>query len=298
MIDISKVRIVARFELLDALRSRLAAFVLVLYAAGAAIGSYGFIKTIATAEAEARRVLAESSKLPPNAVPEDLVRENAMPLIAGVVDDEGLRDVLLKMDPLSIFYGFMSLQFVALLVLATSSGAMTADRQSGAIRFILFRCDRHSWALGKFLGHASLMALGLAAGGVVAGLVGMIFDPAFESTSWLWLGRTSVRAWIYGLAYLGVFSGLSLAASTTLRARALSLGALLGFGVGHTVVTSRFFTDQAPGLSVLRFVFPGEYKGNLWQAEWFPYLGSVLGLALIGVMWFSLGAWVFDRRDA
>ena len=95
-------------------------------------------------------------------VPEDLVRRQALPrVISGLVDDPALREELIRIDPLALFYGFMALQLVALLVLFTSGGVHASDLARGTTRFVLTRCDRLSWALGKLLGHAALLAAGL-----------------------------------------------------------------------------------------------------------------------------------------
>src|SRR5690606_38704257 len=116
MLDGKKLQVVARFELLEALRSRLFIIVLSMYGAGAAIGSYAFIKAVQAAEAAARQQLAKSMGIDESQLPADLIREKALPMFTGLVQDEGIREQLASMPPLSIFYGFMALNLVALLV--------------------------------------------------------------------------------------------------------------------------------------------------------------------------------------
>src|SRR5690606_12324259 len=157
MLDGKKLQVVARFELLEALRSRLFIIVLSIYGAGAAIGSYAFLKAVEAADEAARRALSKSMGVDESQLPADLVRENALPMLTGMVRDEALREELLKMPPLSIFYGFMALNLVALFVLAISTGTMAQDLSSGAARFALFRCDRLTWASGKLVGQEVLL---------------------------------------------------------------------------------------------------------------------------------------------
>lgn len=298
MLNLRKLRVVARFELAEALKSRLLAIVLFVYGAGAAIGSLVFLKAMAAAEAAARHALVHSSGIEEAELPGDLVRSGALPLVTRVVDDPAIRAELLRMPPLAIFYGYMALLLVALLVLLMSAGTMASDLASGASRFALFRCDRLTWAAGKMLGQEILLAIGLCFGAVVAGLVGIWQSGGVDASCWWWLLRTSFRAWIYGTAYLGIFSGLSLVARSALGARAMALGVLIGFGVGHSVLDSQFASARLPILSYFKFTFPAEYRQALWSPEWVRYLASVGALLLIGALGFTAGYEAFRRRDA
>src|SRR5690606_15904717 len=156
--------------------------------------------------------------IPESQLPADLVREQALPMCTSLVADAGIREELLRMPPLSIFYGYMALILVALLVLVISTGTIAADLGSGAARFALFRCDRLTWATGKLLGQEALLAAGLSVGALVAGTVGALLDAGFVPETWLWLLRTSFRAWLYGSAYLGIFLGISLVSRSALKA--------------------------------------------------------------------------------
>src|SRR4051812_40336801 len=105
-------------------------------------------------------------------VPDDLVRREALPrVIRFLVADEALQRELVWVEPLAIFYGFMALSCVAPLLLMTSGGLHAQDIASGATRFVLTRCDRLSWSLGKLLGHATLLAVGLLVGALATGAV-------------------------------------------------------------------------------------------------------------------------------
>lgn len=298
MLDAKKLWVVARFELLEALRSRLFLIVVSMYGAGAAIGSYAFIKTVEAAERAARRSLAQNLGIAESELPADLVREQALPMFTSLVEDAGIREELLRMPPLSIFYGFMALNLVALLVLVISTGTMAADLGSGAARFALFRCDRLTWASGKFLGQEALLAAGLGAGALVAGATGVMLDAGFQAETWLWLLRTSFRAWLYGSAYLGIFLGISLVSRSALKARALALFVWMGFGIVHSIVTAEFLNARIPFLRYLGVVFPAEHRQRLWSPDWGNYLLAAVPLLAIGLAGFLAGHAVFRRRDA
>jgi ABC-type transport system involved in multi-copper enzyme maturation permease subunit len=297
-LDLKKIGIVARFELLEALRSRLALFVVGVYAAGAALGAWAFAGALRAAELTARSALAESMGVPADSLPADLVRQKAIPSIARGIEDERIREVLLTMDPLGIFYGFMALNLVAVFVLLMSSAAHAGDLESGAARFALFRVDRASWALGKTLGQAALLAAGLLVGALVSGLVGLRLDSAFSLSTFLSLHRASLSAWLYGLAYLGLFGGLSMNARTPLRARGLSFVLLVALALGHALVSSEAVQARAPALAHARWLFPAEYKSGLWFTDLGSFAVSVVGLLGLGALGLWLGIRGFERRDA
>jgi len=296
MPDLKKLQIVARFELLEALRSRLFIIVVSMYSAGAAIGSYVFLRTMAAAETAVRHELAQQSGIDPSALPPNLVREKLLPGVLGVVDP-ALKEALLSMPLLTIFYGMMVLNFVALLVLVVSTGTMAADLSSGAARYALFRCDRLTWALGKLAGQGLLLAAGLSVGALAAGLVGLGVDDAFEQKTWIWLLRTSVPAWLYGSAYLGLFCGISLISRSPLVARALALFAWIGMGITHSLVTSDFVNQKVP-LRNLGYIFPGAYKESLSSHDWNTSLPAAAALLAFGAVCFAAGHALFSRRDA
>lgn len=293
-VDVRRLGIVARFELAEALRSRLVTVVIVLYGAGAAIGAYVFGKALDAAEAAVRDSLGTMNAH----APADLVREHALPrVIAFLVEDEALERELLSVEPLAIFYGFMALTFVAPMVLVTSGSVHAGDLHSGAARFVLSRCDRLSWALGKALGHAGLLALGVSIGALAT--LGVAYGRGgVEASSVLWLLRAAFRAWVYGMAWLGIFSGASLVARAPSRARALCVGLMFSLWVGHDLCQSSTLTAQLPGLEHLVWLFPAQYADRLWSPRWMQSVPAVLALLALGALGFAIGQALFRRSDA
>jgi len=293
MIDFKKMGIVARFELFDALRSKLVLLVVGTFAAGSAIGSLIFIKSMQVAEEGARNFLAQQGGLQPADVPIVEIKQRAIKNTFSSLENEGLRDTLLDLSPLAIFYGFAAIYSVPFLVLALSAGSHASDIQSGAARFALFRCSRPTWALGKLLGHFYLLATGLLVAALVSGGLGSYLQPTFESRTWADFLVSSLRALVFGFAYLGIFSGISLMARAPLRARAFSLFTLMALGVAHLYV----FSSNSPAAHI-RWLLPGTYSLNLWSSQLPALLLSVAALFSLGFLGFSLGAFVFSRRDA
>lgn len=292
-----KVWAVSKYEFDESIASRLLLFVLILYVGGSALACGLFLKGFEQAELHVRETLASELGVSIDEIPGDLVRERAVPALLKLVGDAELQSVLSQMPLFSIFYTLVAMSSVALLVLSTSSGAHASDLASGSVRFALPRCDRPSWVVGKFAGQALVLLLGLLAGGAAAGAVGLWLDPHFSPLTWPWLLRGSLAAWTMGLAYLGLFSAVSLLAKTVMKARMYALFALMGSSVAHTIVDSGAASRALPGIELLRWVFPAQYKQGLWMNSGALAL-SVGALLLMSGLALFLGTVLFERRDA
>jgi ABC-type transport system involved in multi-copper enzyme maturation permease subunit len=268
-------QIVARFELNEALRSRLALVVLGLYGLGAGLGAYAF----------------------GNALADSLRSQVVGGLVANFVEDAALRLELQQIEPLALFYGFMALQLVAPLVLVTSAGAHAGDLARGSARFVLTRSDRGSWAFGKLIGHAMLLATGLSIGALVTILAA--FDHwHFDVGSIFWLLRAAFRAWVYGVCHLGIFAALSLVARTPARARVLCVLSLFGLWLAQTLSQAPWVIERVPAAQLLGWLFPARYKLLLWSPSWLISGSATLALLTIGLGSFALGQALFARSDA
>jgi hypothetical protein len=295
-LDPRKLGVVARFELAEALRSRLVVIVLCLYGAGSALGSFLFVQTLDAAERSVRQAM-DSQLNAQVAPPDDLQRQAVSEVLSHVIDDPELLADLVATDPLAVFYGFMALQLVSTFVLLTSASTHASDVSSGATRFILTRCERLTWALGKTLAHAGLLALGLALSALTAAAVGF-WQGHLSAGSLPWLARGAVRALVYGLAYLGIFSGVALAAPSPARARSACVMVLFAFGWGHTLSQAHWLGELVPGIDALGWVFPGQYQDLLWSPSWLVSAAAALALLVIGALGFAGGHYRFRRADA
>lgn len=298
MIDWRRVALVARFEWQEALGSRLALWMLGLYTTGVAIASFAFEKTLSGLEHAVREQLAQSLGGDPATLPPDLVREKLMPMLGQFVGDESVKNQLLHMAPLTIFYAYATLKCVPLLAFATAPSAVADDVARGTSRFVLMRCDRSSWAVGKLCGQVGLLGAALLLGALVAGCVGVALEPTFTANAWLWLARTSFRTFVYGFAYIGLFLAVSLTSGTrrSARSRCLALAVLLG--VGHSALDTDRVRESFALADWLVWLFPSQHEAGLWSASWGTYSVAIGALLAIGLAWFSAALALFQRRDA
>lgn len=291
-----KLGVVARFELAEALRSRLVVLVLSLYGAGAALGSLLFVRALEAAERTIRTALDSqlNAHVPPA---EDVQRQAMSQVLSFLVDDEALLADLLTADPLALFYGFMALQLVAPFVLFTSAGTHATDVSRGTTRFLLTRCDRLTWALGKALAHGGLLALGLALSALAVAAVG-VWQGHLAAASLPWLVRAAARALFYGLAYLGIFAGVALAIPSPARARAACVLLLTGLWLGHALSQAGWMAALVPGIQVLGWLFPDQYQELLWSPRWLVSGAAALALLALGALGFAGGHLRFRGADA
>jgi hypothetical protein len=291
-----KLGVVLRFELAEALRSRLIVVVLCMYGLGAAFGAFAFVKTLDAAERSVRDSLGQT--LSAHDLDSEQMRQEAKSqILSRVVQDRDLLADLVAVDPLALFYGYMALALVAPFVLLTCAGAHARDLRRGATRFVLTRCDRLTWALGKALAQACLLALGLAVSALATAAVGL-WLARFDSATLFWLGRAAVRALMYGLAYLGIFAGLSLGLRVPGPAVAGSVLVLFGLWLGHGLTRWSWSGRELPPLRAAAWLFPGQYQELLWSPSWLVSGGAALALLCMGALGFAAGHWLFLRADA
>jgi hypothetical protein len=144
------------------------------------------------------------------------------------------------------------------------------------------------------------MLVGIALGAVVCELYGAyaMTQIAWLDTS-LWMVRVSLRVWIYGLAYLGVGLGASLAVRSVGGSRAVALLALVAIAVAGSFASSNWTLARAPVVApTLQALLPNAHRLDLWQPDFTGRLPSMAMLVALGTLYFGLGFAVFRRRDA
>lgn len=295
MSRVRSARLVAGFDLLESLRSRKAIALLLLYLAGALGGSALFIRLLHAIQDRLRDQYGDAATL------EALMESPAMARMATeLAGDAATATAIVSIPPLALFYGWLALNFVPLLVLFTSSDAISHEVATGSVRFSLFRTDRLSWVAGKLAGQTCLMALGVLVGALGCWLMGLIWldDMPVAASAW-WLLRVAGRATVYGFSYLGIALCASQLTRTNGRARALALLMMFGASLGGGILQLEPVEQLAPGLmQALQKLFPNGHSLALWHPGLFERGTALLALAVIGLAYFALGYWRFSRRDA
>ncbi|MDG5777410.1 ABC transporter permease subunit [Haloarculaceae archaeon H-GB2-1] len=153
-------------------------------------------------------------------------------------------------------------QFAGLLVpimaLIAAYLAIAGERESGSLKVILgLPPSRGEVLLGKFLGRSGVVAIGLALGFVVSGVVTAVLYGGLPVGAFI--GTTGLTV-LLGVSFVGIAIGISAVTATRARAMTLAITAYLGLTL---------LWDLAP--NAVHLLITGEMPGGVVPA-WFLLL--------------------------
>ena len=294
--------LVAWFDLFESIRSRKFLALLVLHLLGAVVSTAGFVEVLKEIENTLADTLAVAATDKPGAMTSSLMAsEEFQEVLARLLKDADLAAELVGMPPVALFYSWLIFFALPVLVIFTSSDAISSELASGSARFAMFRTSRMAWAVGKLGGQTLLMAIMIFAGAIGVWLVGYFQFGSFDgpATAW-WLGRYGLRAVVYGFAFLGLALGASQLTANVNGSRALGLLFLILFGVGGRMVTSEHFLalDWVPQwIDTFAPLFPVAHKIDLYRPAVVDRAPALVMLFGLGIAFFVAGHWRLSRRD-
>ncbi len=291
--------VVARHELKDAVRSRRGIVVLILFLVGLVGGTLISIEFIRAIE----RSLAEALILEPTRGTGSMTatlweNQSFRRTVTDLVDDRDLAKALLSSPPLSLFYCGLLFMVTPMLVAMTSSHRLAEELWTGASRFVLFRTTRLAWCLGKFAGQSLVLLSALLISIPAAWLCGWIrMDDYPGWATFVSMVIFSSKAWVFGLAYLGFVSGISLWVRSPGLATALGvIGlAVLSFcyhGSGNIAGDGWYFAFE-----ITRLFTPQAYQIDLLRPNWHHMIPAALSLFSLGMLFLLAGYLRLRRRD-
>lgn len=286
-------------ELADAIRSRRAIVLLVLYLFGSVGACAVFVRTLNRIE----DALVETIGLTPTSEPGSVTRtlwksEPFQRIMKRLVGSRELANELLDIPPLGLWYGWLAFTFGPLLIVLMSSPRIAEEVGSASVRFVLFRCSRAAWCAGKFAGQALLLLAALLAGAVGAWGVGFAkmayFDPV---SSAYWMFIFSIKAWVYGIPFLGLALGVSQWTRSPVIATGCSFVGMVG--VATLAGVSRHWRGEGwrRVLDITYLITPGGHKRGLWYPDAVHLAPSVTMLIVLGIVYFMIGYARFARKD-
>jgi len=290
----------ALFELAGAIRTRRALVLVALYLAASLLGMNGAISALGRMEDQLAEVLqVERVEGRSGVVSAALWKSRPFQrLVRSAVGDSLVYDDIVGKHPAELLYAWIVFLFVPLLAVLVASRRAAEEIRSGAAKYMLLRVTRLEWTLGKYLGLALLMMLGLLVGALAAWLVAAFRlsgadIPALLPAMVLW----SVKAWFLSLAWLGLALGVSHLFKSGAKADALSIVLMIAWFAVPALLNA-YATGPVWGkLLVLRRLFPPSVDDALWRASFLPVAASAAWLAMLGLLYLSVGHAVFARRD-
>ena len=293
--------IVARFDLLESLRSRKALVFLVLYVAGAVAATWIFTEVLQEVEEQLAEQLLVARTTQPGSLTQAVMESPELRgVIARLVKDDALADTLLSLPPIALLYHWVALSFAPAFVALTSADSISQEVATGSVRFALFRTDRTAWATGKLAGQAALALVGLTLGAVGAWITGWIQLASFEpAATALWMSRYLVTAFLFAFAHLGLMLGVSQVTRSVPWSRALGLIVLVAVFAANGWLGRDSVRDSAPALiDSVRQIFPAAHRLDLWRPELSDFAPAAVILVAIGIAGFAAGHLRFLKRDA
>ncbi len=291
---------VACYEWFDALRSRRALVVLLLYMTAAVCNMYWSINLLHKLETNLVSLLKLPESDHAGVVSTALWKSDKFQELmkAMASNDAVLQDITGK-HPVELIYAWFAFFYTPLLVVLVAGSRIAEDLGSGAVRYVIFRTSRATWSLGKFVGQALMIGFALVLSGIGAYAVAK-FRLAGSGTPDLFLNMVqwSVRAWVFSIPYLGLAMGLSHLTKSASKATVMGIFAIAVCFL--ITVLIRFFSGDTgwhayvPYLAVL---VPEEHKMYLWRSSLAPLVTGSAYLLTLGFCYLLTGYAIFRKRD-
>lgn len=291
--------LVARFELLRARRTWQAMAVILLFAIASGGSTYGFVQLLLEIENNLAAALGVPPTDSPGALTDVLLASDDLRrVMRGLINDWSLIDDVLEWPLVAIFHFWTSLVLVPWLAAFVSADTISEDVRTRAVRFELLRTGRLELVYGRFLGQCLLLAASLFLGGLTSFAVAWWYmilpDPLYVMYGLL---AMSLRAFLWGLPFLGLGVACSESVKSATWARILALiGTTFAF-IGHGILI--WLRTKGYGLFVapLIAISPASWIRSLWAGGLDTALAG-LYLPAFAMVLVGLGYLVLARRDA
>ena len=291
---------VALFELAAAVRTRRAIVLVALYLASSLLGMSGAITALGKMEDRLAEILqVEKVEGKSGVVSAALWKSKPFQqLVRSVVGDSLIYDDIVGKHPAELIYAWIVFLSVPLLTVLVATRRVAEEVKSGAAKYMLLRVTRLEWTLGKYLGIALLMLVGLLIGAVAAWIVAAFRlsgadIPALLPAMIVW----SVKAWFLSLAWLGLALGVSHLFKSGAKADAVAILLMIAFSVVPAILKGFGSAWLGGKLLVLVRLFPSSVDAALWRSSFLPVAASATWLVMLGLLYLSVGHAVFARRD-
>jgi ABC-type transport system involved in multi-copper enzyme maturation permease subunit len=291
---------IAGNEWSDALRSRRAAVVLLLYMAIAALTMNVVLSGLQRIEGELADVLQISRSESPGVVTRSLWEsERFRRMVSRAVRDDRLVRDLFGTPPEVLAHGALSFFYTPLLVILLTAHRIAEERAAGSVRYVLTRASRLSWVLGKAVGQAGLLLLALAMGAAAAWCVARFRTGSLQDWGTAWgMLAWSARSWVYALAFLGL--GLGLSQLTKMPGLASAFGVLSLIVLSVLSWLAERYAGEGWGRlwDAVRLLSPYAVRTDLWRSDPALFWPAVAQAAGLGGCYLLAGYAAWRRRDA
>lgn len=291
--------LVARFELLRAIRTWQALAVIVLYLVATAGSTRIFVAILS----EFENMIAEQLMVPktdyPGAMLDHLVKNDEFrSMLGAMIGDDALVAHVLGWPVLAVFHLWLGLVMMPFLATFASAECISVDMRSRALRFELLRTGRLELVTGRFLGQALLVLVASLLSACATLTVGLLFmvnvHPGELFSALVVLG---LRSWAYSLPFIGIGVGCSQLTASPAWARVLAIVTTSSTWVLYAL--SGWLSDEweVPLVGdVVGQLLPQGWVRLLWEPG-LSWLAATLVFTAMGLAALSAGYARFSRRD-
>ncbi|MCF7839073.1 MAG: hypothetical protein K9N49_10640 [Candidatus Marinimicrobia bacterium] len=291
---------VAAFEWRDALHSRRALAVGLLFLILGLGASWGFLRTLNRIEGQLVESLGLGSGSETTGNTTAILWESEVfrQIMTRLVGDRALAQRLLSVPPLGLFFAWLALSGTPLLVMLTATPRIAEDLQQGAARYVLLRTTRTAWIIGKFAGQAVLLAGALALGALATGAVGALMLTSFEfAPHAAALAQYAFRAWLYALPFLALALVCSQVLPGPHLATAVGLASLIATRILHALAQRYTAAGGGRVWDLVDLALPYAQRGYLWWNDPARLIPAALTLGVLSAAYLAGGLLLFERRS-
>ncbi|MCO4745072.1 MAG: hypothetical protein KC912_09805 [Proteobacteria bacterium] len=289
--------LVARFELMRAMRTWRAVALATLYVIALSGATYIYVRILWFIEAGLAETLGVPANDKPGAMMNELMDNGDLTrMLQEMSGSPEAVEYLLTWPLLSIWGLWIGILLLPFLATSAAAECISIDMSTRALRFEALRTGRAELVLGRFFGQVALTGIAASFGLVGAWVVGMTQmvgnDPIVLAYG---LAAMGLRAWLFGLPFIGLGVAWSQWTASPNWARVLSVSFTAGSWILFGLATE--FRDSSWGwLSDLVLqVLPQGWLNGLWHpTDWIISGGVYIALSLLAV---GLGFIRFSRRD-
>jgi ABC-type transport system involved in multi-copper enzyme maturation permease subunit len=298
------VGLVARFELAEAVRSRLLVVMVLLFVGAGALGAWAYTELLERVEQNAARLTGAPTTRRPGAVMRRLREQRSYrDMLRVFTGSDAKADYYAAIPPIVVFFGWVSFSFTPWLVLFTSAETIASEVATRSIRYSVLRTGRLEFALGKAAGQALIVFAVTGLSALTFFLVALAALDGFEA------GATAAgllgywpRVAIFTLPFLAWALFASMVTASANVARIVSLGgavalAVLAAKLARPPAWLRG-NDFVDGLrDLLGYVTPFGHSEGLSFPPGGALVGDIAVCLALAVVYFAAGFAVLRRRD-
>lgn len=298
MNSLRDVSLVARFEVLRAIRTWRAHALLLLYAIAYGGASYMFIAVLHAMENTVAKQMGVATTNKPGALLDKLVESEMFEeMVVAMTGNDAVLDMVTQLPPLALFGMWFGLLLIPFFAASSAAECLSIDLGSRALRFEALRTGRFELLLGRFVGQLVLTGLATLVALVVVWGMGMAFMVGHTALGLAtWLAMLTTRAWLFSIPFAGLGVAASSLTTSPAWARVMAIGVTAGTWVAFVV--ARFFEggDYAILADLALQLLPQGWMNGLWEPG-FGWLSSALVLVALGMAAVGVGQARFATRD-